>query len=247
MRNIISKELYNNILLVFKNLKNNKINQQTIKKLEESLSKQDYSRTRNIFETEIFTIKGCKRKTNKRKTNKRKTNKKKTNKRKLKNYYGGEGGEDDECPTCGQPLKNDDPDNPETIIHYPLTSTGAIDMTRPHITHKKCVEAWLDETQSIKEIADGTLRFECPQCTTLLKPENIVNDELRENVKAEMNAFNEDEDEPLVRVNLNNVPNVMLHDLDFLIDLLTRIATNEHVITIVIMGLAFSYILNLHQ
>jgi len=76
MRNIIDQKLYNNIVSVFKNLKNNKIKEETITKIAESLSNNDISKARTIFEREIFTIKGGKRKTNKRKTNKRKKNSK---------------------------------------------------------------------------------------------------------------------------------------------------------------------------
>jgi hypothetical protein len=263
MRNIISRELYNNILLVFENLKSNKINQEIITKLEESLSKQEYSRTRNIFETEIFTIKGGKRKTNKRKTNKRKTNKRKTNKRKtckrkFKKYYGGEPeevDEENECPICKIDL-NDDPDNLPVIIHYPLTSTGQRDMDRPHKAHRKCVRRWAKTPASIKEPNQDVFRFECPQCSALLDPEDpesIVDNRLRDTVNEEIDKlYDDDEDdqvhnEPLVRVNLNNLPNAMLDDFDFLIDLFTRIATNEHVIIIVIIGLVVSYILNLQQ
>jgi len=262
MRNIISQELYNNILLVFENLKNNKINKETIQKLEESLSKQDYSRTRNIFETEIFTIKGGKRKTNKRKTNKRKTSKrksskKKTCKRKFKKYYGGQGGEDDddednECPICKVDL-NDDPDNLPVIIHYPLNSTGQRDMDRPHKAHRRCVIRWAKTPASIKEINEDDFRFECPQCSELLDPEDpesIVDSRLRDTVNEEIDSLYEDDEDdhqPLVRINLNNVPNAMLADLDFINNLLITIGTNEYFLTIVIIGLIISYILNLGQ
>jgi hypothetical protein len=266
MRNIISQELYNNILLVFENLKNNKINQETIQKLEESLSKKDYLRTRNIFETEIFTIKGGKRKTNKRKTNKRKTNKRKTCKRKtckrkFKKYYGGdedEEEEDNECPICKVDL-NDDPDNLPIIIHYPLSSSGQRDMDRPHKAHRRCVRRWAKTPASIKEINQDDFRFECPQCSELLDPddpESIIDNRLRDTVNDEIDNLYDDNDEddeddhqPLIRVgfNLNNLQENMLDDLDFINNLLITIGTNEYFLTIVIMGLLFSYILNLQQ
>jgi hypothetical protein len=271
MRNIISRELYNNILLVFENLKSNKINQEIITKLEESLSKQEYSRTRNIFETEIFTIKGGKRKTNKRKTNKRKTSKrksskKKTCKRKFKKYYGGQGEDDEEneCPICRVDL-NDDPDNLPVIIHYPIIVNPLTgdkrNMDRPHKAHRRCVKRWAKTPASIKEPEHDVFRFECPQCADLLDPEldpedlkSIVDNRLRATVNEEIDKLydeddEDDEDEPLIRVgfNLNNLQENMLDDLDFINNLLITIGTNEYFLTIVIIGLLFSYILNLQQ
>jgi hypothetical protein len=113
------------------------------------------------------------------------------------------------------------------------------------------VRHWAKTPASIKEINEDDFRFECPQCSELLHTEDqesIVDSRLRDTVNEEIDKLYEnDEDEPLVRVNLNNIPNAILNDLDFLIDLFTRIATNEHVISIVIIGLVVSYILNSTQ
>jgi hypothetical protein len=211
MRNIIDQKLYNNIVSVFKNLKNNKINEETVTKIEESLSNGDISKAQNIFETEIFTIKGGKRKTNKRKTSKRKTNKRKTNKRKTnkrktnkrktnkrktckrktKKYYGRAGGEDEdgepECPICRDALNNGE----SVIIHYPITSTGERDMNNPHVSHRRCVEAWVNTQHAAKQNDNGVRCFECPQCADLVEPQNIVDNGLRENFVNAANVANE--------------------------------------------------------
>jgi hypothetical protein len=192
MRNIISQQLYNNILLVFKNFKNSKIKEETITKIEESLSNNDITKARTIFEREIFTIKGGKRKTSKRKTSKRKTKKRKTNKRKTKKYYGGVGGEDDEddeepqCNICLEAINNGD----STIIHYPLTSSGERDMNNPHVAHRTCVEGWMNMQHAAKYNNNGVRCFECPQCSVLLEPQNIVDDGLRNNFENMANAAN---------------------------------------------------------
>jgi hypothetical protein len=190
MRNIIDQKLYNNIVSVFKNLKNNKIKEETITKIEESLSNNDISKARTIFEREIFTIKGGKRKTNKRKTNKRKTSKRKTCKRKLKKYYGGAGGEDEdeeqECPICRDALNNGE----SVIIHYPLTSAGERDMNNPHVAHRRCVEGWMNTQHAAKQNDNGIRCFECPQCSVLLEPQNIADNGLRNNFENAANVAN---------------------------------------------------------
>lgn len=199
MRNIIDQKLYNNIVSVFKNLKNNKINEEIITKIEESLSNGDISKAQNIFETEIFTIKGGKRnkrKTNKRKTKKRKTNKRKICKRKTKKYYGGAGGEDDEepqCPICRDALNNGE----STIIHYPLTSTGERDMVNPHVAHRGCVEGWMNTPHAAKQNANGVRCFECPQCSVLLEPDNIADAGLRNTFENGANGINELNDDEI--------------------------------------------------
>jgi len=192
MRNIIDQKLYNNIVSVFKNLKNNKINEETITKIEESISNGDISKAQNIFEREIFTIKGGKRKTSKRKTSKRKTSKRKTSKRKMskrktKKYYGGaDEDEEPECPICRDALNNGE----SVIIHYPLTSAGERDMNNPHVAHRRCVEGWMNTQHAAKQNDNGVRCFECPQCSVLLEPQNIVDNGLRENFVNAANAAN---------------------------------------------------------
>jgi len=188
MRNIIDQKLYNNIVSVFKNLKNNKINEETITKIEESISNGDISKAQNIFEREIFTIKGGKRKTSKRKTSKRKMSKRKMSKRKTKKYYGGAEDEDEEleCPICRDALNNGE----SVIIHYPLTSAGERDMNNPHVAHRRCVEGWMNTQHAAKQNDNGVRCFECPQCSVLLEPQNIVDNGLRENFVNAANAAN---------------------------------------------------------
>jgi len=205
MNKNIDETLYNNILSVFDKFKNNKINEEIILKLKESLSKENYSETRNIFETEIFTIKGGKRKTNKRKTNKRKTNKRKTNKRKTnkrktnkrktnkrKTYYGGEGDDEEECPICRVEL-TDNSNGKSAIIHYPTLSNGEKDMIHPHSAHIECVNTWLKQPGAIKSNS-----FACPQCSALLKPEDIVDETLRKSFLDRLNPYNELNDEQIM-------------------------------------------------
>ena len=63
-------------------------------------------------------------------------------------------------------------------------------MNNPHVAHRICVEGWMNTPHAAKQNDNGVRCFECPQCSALLEPQNIVDDGLRNNFENGANAEN---------------------------------------------------------